>query len=153
VDQHGLRLLVQRLDGDDALERLQRRIASSARGSRIRPSSRLTVPAGACVRTEIAVTAFASPHIGSRRPSLPVSIRCLTAPGARCRVDVRAYEFGSGDRIGRLRATVPRGARRLLRVALGGRVADRIRRSRKNPTFFIIRTIDPDGRTARVGPI
>ena len=115
-------------------------------------ASRLTVPAGPCVRTEIGVTTFASPTITRRRPSLPVSIRCLTAPRAFCRVDVRAYEFVTGARIGPVRATIPRGARRLLRVPLSRRAADRVRRS-EHDAFFVIRTIDPDGRIGSVGPI
>ena len=115
-------------------------------------ASTVTVPAGPCARTEIAITSFATPEIGRRHPSLPVYVRCLTAPTARCRLDVRAYGF-DGRRLGRLRTTVPRGARRLLRVPLGRRDADRLRRADDNPTFFIIRTVDPDGKIRRLGPL
>ena len=115
-------------------------------------ASTVTVPAGPCARTEIAITSFATPEIRRRNPSLPVYVRCLTAPTARCRLDVRAYGF-DGKRLGRLRTTVPRGARRLLRVPLGRRDADRLRRADDNPTYFIIRTIDPDGKIRRLGPL
>ena len=116
-------------------------------------ASRLTVPAGPCARTEIAVTTFGSPTIAHRHPSLPVRIRCLTAPRGFCRLDVRAYEFGDSARIGRLRASVPRGAVRLLRVAIGQQAAERVRRARIDPTYFIVDAIDPDGRRSRTGPL
>jgi hypothetical protein len=115
-------------------------------------ASTVTVPAGPCARTEVSITSFATPEIPRRNPGLPVYVRCLTAPTARCRLDVRAYGF-DGKRLGRLRTTVPRGARRLLRVPLGRRDADRLRRADDNPTYFIIRTIDADGKIRRLGPI
>ena len=116
-------------------------------------ASRLTVPAGPCARTEIAVTVFGTPNLTRRDPSLPVKLRCLTAPRGFCRVDVSAYEFDRFGRIGRLRASVPRGAVRMLRVPLGRQAAERVRRARINPTYVRVDAIDPDGRRTRTGPL
>ncbi|MBE2314827.1 hypothetical protein DVA67_002480 [Solirubrobacter sp. CPCC 204708] len=118
-------------------------------------ASGVTVPAGPCARSDVAVTVYSTPTLGHRNPSLPVIIRCLTAPTAGCRVDVRAYEIGrSGSRLGRARATVPRGARRTVRVPIGARAAARLRRADiEGGAYYVIRTIDPDGRTRQVGPL
>jgi hypothetical protein len=118
--------------------------------------SRLTVPPGPCARSDAAVTIASSPHIARRNPSLPVRIRCLTAPTSRCRVDVRAYASASGHRpmrLGRARAFIPRGALRTMRLPISTGTAARLRRGERSGLFYVIRVIDPDGGTNIIGPI
>jgi hypothetical protein len=93
------------------------------------------VPAGPCVRTEAAFTVFndVSPH--GHPPTLPIRVRCLTAPAPACRVDLRVYANRRG-RIGRRVARIPVGRSRLVRI-------------RARPASLVIvtgRVVGPDGR-------
>lgn len=107
-------------------------------------SSRDTVPAGPCVRTEVWIGTFSPPLRGAER-ALRVSVNCLTSPDRRCRIRLRALD----DRLRPLasrRASVPRGRERIVRIPLGSRAIARVRRGRTDP-FVESRVIDPDGRS------
>src|SRR6185312_3048059 len=93
------------------------------------------VPAGPCLRTEATFGVFNDVRPHGRPPKLPVFVRCLTAPGRTCRVDLRVYT-ADFERIGRLVTAVPVGGSRVVRV-----------RARRAPFVFVIaRVVDPDGR-------
>ena len=92
------------------------------------------VPAGPCVRTEASFTAFNDVRPEGHPPALPVRVRCLTAPGRACRVDLRVYANERG-RIGRRVARIPVGRTRLVRI-----------RARPAPLVIVTsRVVDPDG--------
>jgi hypothetical protein len=93
------------------------------------------VPAGPCIRTDVWPGVFNKVLPRGRPPTLPVQIRCLTAPGRRCKVDLRVYT-ARFERIGRLVTRVPVRSTRLLHV----------RARRAKFVFVIVRVVDPDGR-------
>jgi hypothetical protein len=64
------------------------------------------IPAGPCVRTEASFTQFVPSSVRYR-------IRCITSPGPRCRIDLRAYDpYPVARRV----VTVPRGRARMVRM-------------------------------------
>jgi hypothetical protein len=86
------------------------------------------IPRGPCLRTEAAFTL----EVPS---SVRVKVRCIAAPGSRCRIDLRVY--GRSRRLARRVVTVPRRRERTVRVPV--RAADGI-------AVVYGRVIDPDGR-------
>jgi hypothetical protein len=93
------------------------------------------VPAGPCLRTEATFGVFNDVRPRGRPPRLPVLVRCLTAPGRTCRVDLRVYTAGL-ERIGRLVTAVPVASSRVVKV----------RARRAKFVFVVARVVDPDGR-------
>lgn len=93
------------------------------------------VPAGPCVRTEAAFTVFNDVIPHGHPPTLPIRVRCLTAPGSACRVDLRVYA-NRGGRIGRRVARIPVGRSRLVRIRV--RAASLV--------IVTAGVVDPDGR-------
>jgi hypothetical protein len=104
------------------------------------------------VRTQVAVETFVPVRPARRHPRYPVAIGCLTAPTRRCHVVVSVRDARLRA-VGRLRATVRRGARRRLEVPLRARFAARLRRSQATLAITYVRVVDPDGRTRVVGPL
>lgn len=113
-----------------------------------RGASRLDVPRGPCVRTDVTTTEHQTSNEDQRPPvrrtrrgrQIPYGIDCLTGPGGRCRVRVRVSD-GRGKVIGGGRATVPRGPRRTVWIPLRPRA-----RVPESPLFE--RWLrDPGGRT------
>jgi hypothetical protein len=92
------------------------------------------VPAGRCVRTEAAFTAFYDVVPHGHPLTLPIRVRCLTAPGPACRVDLRVY----GNRLGRV-------GRRVARIPVGRARLVRIRSRLAKLVIVTGRVIDPDG--------
>jgi hypothetical protein len=84
------------------------------------------VPAGPCLRTEAAFTL----HVPS---AVRVGVRCITAPGRRCRIDLRVY--GRTRRLAHRVVTVPRGRVRTVRIPV-----------RSGLAVVMGRVVDPDGR-------
>jgi hypothetical protein len=78
------------------------------------------------VRTE----AFFTEYVPS---SVRYRIRCVAAPGARCRIDLRIH--GSSGRLARRIITLPRGRASMVRVPVRG-----------EHFLTSARVIDPDGR-------
>ena len=86
------------------------------------------IPRGPCLRTEAAFTL----EVPS---SVRVKVRCIAAPGPRCRIDLRVY--GRSRRLARRVVTVPRRRERTVRVPV---------RAEGGITVLYGRVVDPDGR-------
>jgi hypothetical protein len=99
-------------------------------------SSRLTLPAGACLRSDVAVNEE-SPSVRGNR--YRVRVACINAPTSRCRVHARV-SARSGKLAGRVETQLPRGGSRILEIPIHARGGLRL----------TVRVIDPDGRTRTV---
>ncbi len=93
------------------------------------------IPRGTCLRTEATFGVFDDVRPAGHPLRLPMLVRCLTAPGRICRIDVRIHS-GSSERLARRVAQSPFGASRVLHI-----------RPRRAPLVFVVsRVVDRDGR-------
>jgi hypothetical protein len=104
------------------------------------------VPPGRCVRTEASFTTYVPPLVPGRPRFMRLRVRCLTAPGPRCRIEVEAVHERT---VGRLTARVPLGSARVLRVRLSRRASRLLRRDHTAPVFLYATLRDPSGRARR----
>jgi hypothetical protein len=91
------------------------------------------------VRSEATFTTYAN---GRPDPAVRLGARCLTAPGPRCRVEVRLYDLQG--RVARRVRGVPAATRRVLRIPIPARVRARLG---GDPVFLDARLKDPGGRS------
>jgi hypothetical protein len=130
-----------------------RALAWSANGcilvSDLRGPSPAAVPPGPCFRAEVIVEDVDPPRLSPRRRTIQASLTCVSAPGGRCRGEVRLQ-------IGEARATLDRSPYRLdagqrgsVRLSVPVRWLPRLER----PTAVRIeaRTRDPQGRISVAG--
>jgi hypothetical protein len=123
-----------------------RALAWSANGcilaSDLRAPPPVAVPPGPCFRAEVIVEDVDAPRLSPRRRTIQASLTCVSAPGGRCRGEVRLlvgaaraarspYRLDAGRR-GSVRLTVPASWLRRLR--------------RPTETRIEARTRDPQGR-------
>jgi hypothetical protein len=107
-------------------------------------ASRRTIPAGPCLRSDLAV----NPET-ARGGRYRVRIACINAPAARCRVTAR-LATRDGKLAGRLSARVPRGGSRVLDIPLNARGRAEVRRGRTDRLGLQVVLSDPDGRSRTV---
>jgi hypothetical protein len=111
-------------------------------------ASRRTLPAGPCLRSDIAVNPESPTTRGDR---YRVRVACINAPAAGCRVTARV-RTRDGKSAGRLSARPPRGGARVLEIPLNARGRAEARRGRGDRLGLEVVLSDPDGRSRAVYP-
>jgi hypothetical protein len=117
-------------------------------GPAARSASRRTLPAGPCLRSDIAVNPESPITRGNR---YRVRVACINAPAARCRVAVH-LRTRDGKVAGRLSARVPRDGSRVLEVPLNAHGRVEARRGRGDRLALRVVLSDPDGRSRTAYP-